>query len=153
MEIVVQNRQKRQRVRPEKAKKMAERILSDLECHESELSILLVDDDEMTQLNREYLSRDHPTNVLAFPMREGKDKHLHPALLGDVVISAETAEREAQQRDVTLEEEMALLLVHGILHLLGYEHENTPEEAATMEAAEQKILTRLDLADNALEWK
>jgi len=130
---------------------MAERILSDLECHESELSILLVDDDEITQLNRQYLSRDHPTNVLSFPMREGENKHMHPTLLGDVVISAETAEREAQQRGVTLDEEMALLLVHGILHLLGYEHENTPEEAAAMEAAEQKILARLGLADNALE--
>lgn len=130
---------------------MAERILSDLECHESELSILLVDDDEMTQLNRQYLSRDHPTNVLAFPMREGENKHMHPTLLGDVVISAETAEREACQRGVTLEEEMALLLVHGILHLLGYEHENTPEEAATMEAKEQEVLARLGLADNALE--
>ena len=153
MEIVVQNRQKRQRVRPEEAKKMAAKILSDLECHESELSILLVDDDEITQLNRQYLSRDHPTNVLAFPMREGQDKHLHPTLLGDVVISAETAEREAQQRDVPLEEEIALLLTHGILHLLGYEHENTPEEAVAMEAAEQKILTRLDLADNELKQK
>jgi len=76
---------------------------------------------------------------------------MHPTLLGDVVISAETAEREAQQRGVTLDEEMALLLVHGILHLLGYEHEYTPEEAATMEAKEQEVLARLGLADNALE--
>jgi probable rRNA maturation factor len=116
-----------------------------LECHESELSILLVDDDEITQLNREYLSRDHPTNVLAFAMREGEHKHLHPALLGDVVISTETAQREAQQRQVTIEEEMALLLVHGILHLLGYEHEDTPEEADTMETKEQEVLARLGL--------
>jgi probable rRNA maturation factor len=114
-----------------------------LGCHESELSILLVDDDEMTQLNREYLARDHPTNVLAFTMREGEDQDLHPALLGDVVISTETAEREAQQSGVTLEEEMARLLIHGVLHLLGYEHEDVPEEAATMEAKEKEILSRL----------
>jgi probable rRNA maturation factor len=127
---------------------MAERILSALGFHESELSILLVDDDEMTQLNREYLSRDRPTNVLAFAMREGKDQCLHPDLLGDVVISTETAEQEAQQRGVILEEEMALLLVHGILHLLGYEHEDVPEEAAKMEATEQELLTHLGFGEN-----
>jgi probable rRNA maturation factor len=103
----------------------------------------LVDDDEMTHLNLKYLARDHPTNVLAFPMREGKDKHLHPDLLGDVIISTETAEREAHHRGVTLGEEMALLLVHGILHLLGYDHEGAPDEAAAMEATEQEILSRL----------
>jgi probable rRNA maturation factor len=76
-------------------------------------------------------------------MREGEDKHLHPDLLGDVIISTETAEREAQHRGVTFKEEMALLLAHGILHLLGYDHEGPPDEAATMEAKEQEILTRL----------
>jgi probable rRNA maturation factor len=111
--------------------------------HASELSILLVDDEEMQRLNREYLSRDRPTNVLAFAMKEGENTHLHPAVLGDVVVSTETAQREALQRGVTLEEEMALLLVHGILHLLGYDHEHTTEEAARMEAKEQQILVRL----------
>ena len=122
---------------------MAERILSDLGCRESELSILLVDDDEIQRLNREYLCRDRPTNVLAFAMREGENQHLNPALLGDVVVSTETAQREALQRDVTLEEELALLLVHGILHLLGYDHENEPAEAAQMEAKEEEVLTHL----------
>ena len=122
---------------------MAERILSDLGCRESELSILLVDDDEMQRLNRAYLCRDRPTNVLAFAMREGKDPHLNPALLGDVVVSTETAQREALQRDVTLEEEMALLLVHGILHLLGYDHEDAPSAAAEMQAKEEEVLTHL----------
>jgi len=112
---------------------------------ESELSILLVDDDEITHLNRQYLSRDHATNVLAFAMREGEDKHLHPDILGDVVISTETAQREAQQRGVSLDEEMALLLVHGILHLLGYDHEGAPEGGAVMAAKEQEILIRLGL--------
>ncbi len=130
---------------------MAEMILSDLGCHGSELSLLLVDDEEITQLNRQYLSRNHPTNVLAFSMREGEDNHLHPALLGDVVISTETAQREARQRSVTFEEEIALLLVHGILHLLGYDHETTPEEAATMAAKEQEVLTHLGLANAGLK--
>jgi probable rRNA maturation factor len=103
----------------------------------------LVDDDEIAHLNLVYLSRDHPTNVLAFPMREGRDTHLHPGLLGDVVISTETAEREAQHRGVIVQEEMALLLVHGILHLLGYDHEGDPDKAALMEAKEREIMGRL----------
>jgi probable rRNA maturation factor len=114
-----------------------------LGCHGCELSIVLVDDEEITHLNLAYLARDHPTNVLAFPMREGQDKHLHPDLLGDVIISTETAEREAQHRGVILQEEMTLLLVHGILHLLGYEHEEDSDKAALMEAKEQEILNRL----------
>jgi probable rRNA maturation factor len=122
---------------------MAERILSDLGYHESELSILLVDDDEITHFNRHYLSRDHPTNVLAFAMRDGEEKQLHPDILGDVVISTETAQREARQRGVTLDEEMALLLVHGVLHLLGYEHEGASQVAIIMAAREQEILARL----------
>ena len=122
---------------------MAEGILSGLGCSESELSILLVDDDEMQRLNREYLCRDRPTNVLAFAMREGEDQHLNPVLLGDVVVSTETAKREALQRDVTFEEEMALLLVHGILHLLGYDHEDNLSAEAEMEAKEKEVLTHL----------
>ena len=112
---------------------------------ESELSVLLVDDDEITQLNRHYLCRDHATNVLAFSMRDGENNHLHPDILGDVVISTETAQREARQRDVTIDEEMALLLVHGILHLLGYDHEVDTQEAAAMKAKEQEVMARLGM--------
>ena len=146
MEVLVHNRQKRQRVSPEEVRRTAEKILSGLGCHDKELSILLVDDDEIRQLNRQYLSRDHPTNVLSFAMGEGEDKDLHPYLLGDVVISTETAQRETVQRDITLREEMARLLVHGILHLLGYEHERVPNEAAKMQAKESEILASLGVA-------
>jgi probable rRNA maturation factor len=83
-------------------------------------------------------------------MRDDEGSHLHPALLGDVVISTETAEREALDRRVTLEEEMALLLIHGILHLLGYDHEDAPEKAGAMEAKEQEIMARLGLGDIGL---
>lgn len=151
MEVLVQNRQKRQRIRPGEVKSVAERILSDLGSHETELSILLVDNDEITRLNREYLSRDYPTDVLAFAMGEGEGGSLHPSLLGDVVISTEMAESEAQQRGVTLQQEIALLLVHGILHLLGYEHEDVPEEAAKMRTKEEEILVRLGLAGEHTE--
>ena len=122
---------------------MAERILSDLGCHDGELSIVLLDDDDIQHLNRDYLARDYPTNVLSFPMGEG-------FLLGDVVISTEAAQREANESGITLEEDLGILLVHGILHLLGYDHEGVPEEAARMESKEQEILTRLGFGDTGL---
>ncbi len=84
-------------------------------------------------------------------MGEGEGGSLHPSLLGDVVISTEMAESEAQQRGVTLQQEIALLLVHGILHLLGYEHEDVPEEAAKMRTKEEEILVRLGLAGEHTE--
>jgi probable rRNA maturation factor len=76
-------------------------------------------------------------------MKEGEDTHLSPTLLGDVVISTETAAQEALQKGVTLEKEMALLLVHGILHLLGYDHEDAPSAATEMQAKEEEVLARL----------
>ena len=79
-------------------------------------------------------------------MGEGEDKDLHSYLLGDVVISTETAQRQTVQSDITLREEMARLLVHGILHLLGYEHEGGPNEAAKMQAKESEILASLGVA-------
>jgi probable rRNA maturation factor len=114
-----------------------------LGCHDSELSIVLLDDDDIQHLNCDYLSRDYPTNVLSFPMGER-------GLLGDVVISTETAQREARESGITLDEELGVLLVHGILHLLGYDHEGLPEEAARMESKEQEVLIRLGFEGSGL---
>ena len=134
MEVIVQDRQSSKRVDPQEVKEWAERILQHLGLKGRELSVLLVDDSEIRELNRKYLGRDRPTNVLAFPM-EGPQ----PFPLGDVVISTETAEREACERGVSLEEEMALLLAHGVLHLIGYDHEGDKEEAL-MRVKEEEIL-------------
>jgi probable rRNA maturation factor len=83
---------------------------------------VLVDDATMTALNRRYRGAAGPTDVLAFPMAEGRFGGVTPDLLGDVVISAETARRQARARGHGLRAELALLLVHGILHLAGYDH-------------------------------
>lgn len=106
---------------------------------EAELSLLLVDDRQIQELNRRYLGRDKPTNVLAFSMREGEDKSLHPHLLGDLVISIETAKRQSKQSGFNEMEMLALLLVHGILHLIGYEHEGTRREARKMTAKQKDL--------------
>ena len=95
---------------------------------ESELSILIVDDTEMTGINRQYRQIDHTTDVLSFPMQEGEFGGIAPEMLGDIVISAETAEMMSRERGTALEAVLDLLLVHGILHLVGLDHEAGPVE-------------------------
>jgi probable rRNA maturation factor len=120
---------------------VVKRILADLGLPEAELSLLLVDDKQIQELNHRFLGRDKPTNVLAFSMREGEYSSLHPHLLGDLVISIETAKRQSKQSGLNEMEMITLLVIHGILHLLGYEHEGTKKEARKM-AAKQKELFR-----------
>ncbi len=109
-------------------------------CPEAELSVLIVDDEEIRILNRDYLQRDKPTNVISFPQQEGEGAGLQPSLLGDVVISADTAARDAAEAEIPFESELHFLLLHGILHLLGYDHERgTEAEAEAMEVKEQEI--------------
>lgn len=119
---------------------MAHQILSDLGCPDSELSILIVDDEEIQVINRDYLQRDKPTNVISFAMQEGEGGELNPGLLGDVVISADTAARDAAEVSKSFESELYFLLLHGVLHLLGYDHERgTEEEAMQMEEKEREL--------------
>ena len=104
----------------------------------------MVDDAEIRIINRDYLQRDKPTNVISFAMREGEGGELCPELLGDVVISAETAARDAAEAGIPYEHELVFLLLHGILHLLGYDHERSgAEEAERMEGREREIFALL----------
>ena len=113
-----------------------------------EVSILLTDDTDIRQLNRDYRGIDAPTDVLAFAMREGEDGNVNPNLLGDLVISLETAARQAATENAlsqtcgTLETEAALLAVHGMLHLLGYDHQ-TPKDATLMFEKQKAIFSLL----------
>ena len=109
-------------------------------CPDGELSILLLDDSQIAILNKKYLKREGSTNVIAFPMREGPFAELTPDLLGDVVISLETAAREGAMAGISMEDRLTELLVHGILHLCGYDHETSQEEALRMEEKNQEIL-------------
>ncbi|MBU0485258.1 MAG: pyridoxine 5'-phosphate synthase [Proteobacteria bacterium] len=119
--------------------KRVARILLKLRGHQdSELSILFLDDPAMHQLNKTYRQKDKPTNVLAFPMLDADIVESQP-LLGDVVISLETTAREAQEKNITIHHRVTELLIHGLLHLLGYDHERSPREAKIMESEEQKL--------------
>jgi probable rRNA maturation factor len=140
MRIAIENRQNRQTIKKRLLRKIAQRILDASGCPKAELSILIVDDQAIQELNREYLGKDRPTNVISFSMREGEGGSLHPDILGDIVISAETAAREAGEASVSFESELYFLLLHGILHLLGYDHERVGrDEAKRMEDKEQEI--------------
>jgi probable rRNA maturation factor len=92
-------------------------------------------DPEIHALNRQYRGKDKPTDVLSFPLAD----ELQPFLLGDVIISVETAARQAQRRGHTLREELQTLLIHGILHLLGYDHEVSRSEAIRMRRKEREM--------------
>jgi probable rRNA maturation factor len=129
-------------------RRAATRILDALACPDAELSVVIVSDEEIHQLNLAYLDRDRPTNVISFPMQEGEEGDLCPGLLGDVVISADTAARDAQEAGTDLEQELHFLLLHGILHLVGFNHEGTTgEEVARMEAKEDEIFALIAAQD------
>lgn len=124
-------------------RRVAERVLDALGAAGSELSVSIVGDRTIRSINREYLGKDRPTNVISFSLREGEFGDLNPSL-GDVVISADTAAREAEEGGISFHERFCFLLLHGILHLLGYDHERSGEkEAARMEAKEQEIFGML----------
>jgi probable rRNA maturation factor len=117
-----------------------------LDYPDAELSILLVDDQQIANLNKEYLNRKGSTNVIAFPMREGQFNEITPNLLGDVVISVETAAKEAKTSGISMQKRFNQLLIHGILHLLGYDHEQTQAEADRMEKKSNWLFATLEKA-------
>ncbi|PLX75761.1 MAG: rRNA maturation RNase YbeY [Desulfuromonas sp.] len=143
--IQIENKQKKHPIAEAMLQTMAQRILSDLGCPDAELSVLIVDDAEIQQINRDYLQRDKPTNVISFAMQEGEGSGLNPSLLGDVVISADTAARDAVEVGKPIASELCFLLLHGILHLLGYDHERgTEQEALAMEEKEREVYAMLE---------
>ncbi len=115
-------------------------------------SLLFTSDAEVQVLNREWRAKDKPTNVLSFPMLERDDlldlaPDGPPEMLGDIALAHETCAREAADKGVPLEHHAAHLLVHGLLHLAGFDHETSSEDATEMEALETKALALMGIAD------
>lgn len=126
----------------------ARKLLNDLDVKkkpgaELELSIIFVNDQQIRELNRIYRKKDRATDVLAFAQREGKFADPEDPILGDIVISVESAQRQAKERGRSLEQELDLLLIHGILHLLGYEHEFGGRQAQKMRAKEKELWNKI----------
>jgi rRNA maturation RNase YbeY len=141
--VSVINRQDRVAVDRRKIGAAARRILDRLGYKGYELTVVLVDDREITRLNRQYFRRNRPTNVISFPMLDGTPLSLQAKILGDVIISADTARRDAEEVGKEAGEEILFLLIHGILHLAGYDHEGTKKERLEMEAKEKDLFSRL----------
>lgn len=120
---------------------LAQRLLEKVGESASELGLEFVGDARMRRLNREYRRKDRSTDVLAFPMREGGGPRT--SLLGDIVISLPTAARQAAAHGHGLDREVATLLIHGVLHLCGYDHERGEREAARMGRRERALLRSL----------
>jgi probable rRNA maturation factor len=131
-------------------KSVLDKAASVLEIEEHvEVSVVFADDDYIQELNCQYRGKDTPTDVLSFALEEGEEPDIYEGppetLLGDIVISLETAIRQAESFGHSLERELAYLTVHGMLHLMGYDHE-TDEEKAAMRQQEEAILNQLGIS-------
>jgi probable rRNA maturation factor len=142
MLVTVTSRRRLPGVRAADVRRDATRLLDILDL-DAELSVVLVDDAEIHRLNAKYRRVDEPTDVLAFALREGDGGALHPDVLGDVVISVDTAARQAVARNASIADEVRHLLTHGVLHLLGYDHERSPIEARRMFRKQRDLIRRL----------
>ena len=136
----------------ERASAAAAQVAPELGNPRLSASLLFTSDDEIHTLNREWRQRDKPTNVLSFPMLErGELLALAgdgpPVLLGDIALAHETCAREAAEKGVPLADHAAHLVIHGLLHLAGHDHETSAEDAEAMEALEVKALAILGVAD------
>ncbi|MCP4805666.1 MAG: rRNA maturation RNase YbeY [Proteobacteria bacterium] len=111
-------------------------LLAAASCADCELSLVVCSDAAIQRLNAAWRQKDQPTDVLSFPQD-------HEVILGDLVVSLDTCARQAAERGYSVRDEARVLLVHGLLHLLGYDHETGPDDLAEMAEAERKLMRRL----------
>ncbi len=151
MKIQIENRQTHIKNQRHKIRNTVLRILRILDCPDKEISISFVDDENIKQLNKQYLGRNRDTNVLSFSLQEGECSDINPQILGDIIISAQTAQRDAIKGKLTIEQEIDFLIIHGILHLLGYNHENTTiKETNKMRQKEKKLFDKINCCNKML---
>ncbi len=149
MPVLISSRLRRRRLRLSRLQSLAETILRKAGAAGADLSLLLVGDRSMRRLNRVYRHKDRTTDVLAFPMRPVRSRltphasRFTSSMLGDIVISLPQAERQAAQAGHTLDRELTVLVIHGILHLLGYDHERSLREARRMGRREALVLRQV----------
>lgn len=141
--VLVENRQSKNPVNLDQVEQWLLTLLEILECEGKEISLTLVDDEEIRTINRDYLGRDRPTNVISFSMLEGDFSDVAPHLMGDIVISVDRALTDALQGDIPLEDMLLYLMIHGTLHLLGYEHEGSQDERIRMLEKEDELFFAL----------
>jgi len=123
-------------------KEITKKILEELNLDKVEVSITLTDNDKIRELNKNWRNKDKETDVLSFPINE-KPLRYRYTVLGDVVISIPFAKRQAEEIGYSYKEEILRLLTHGILHLLGYDHEKDEKEAEIMFSLQDRIFNKL----------
>jgi len=145
MTILIENRQKKITLNQRQIRSSLVRLLKRLGLEDRELSLLLVDNEEIQEFNRLYLGRDYPTNVISFAMSEGAYGDVNPQLLGDIIISVEKAMSEGETSGASLKESLDFLMIHGLLHLLGYDHKSgDTQEARRMQDKENELFLYLN---------
>ena len=143
MKIRIENLQKRIKINKREIHAKVTRLMRLVNCADKEISITFVDDPTIQRINKQYLSRDKTTNVISFSLQEGEFGDLNRGLLGDIVISADTAFRDAETGNFGFTEELLFLIIHGLLHLTGYNHENTSRTDALKMKKKEKELFRV----------
>ena len=129
-------------VSPEKLRLITQSVFSMTNSRKRDVSLVVCNDKFITTLNKKYRNRDFPTDVLSFSMDEGKGHHFESPILGDIIISIDTAQTQAEMLHTTLQEEFFILYIHGLLHLLGYTHDSKEEENKMMSMT-SKILSEV----------
>ena len=148
MKIQIGNNQKNFKLNKRRIRNTTKTMLQQLDCRDKEVSISFVDDQTIQRLNLHYLNKNKPTNVLSFSLQEGEFNNINPGILGDIVISVDTAQRDAAAGGLSVEQEIDFLIIHGLLHLLGYNHENTTKaETAKMQKKEKYLFGLLVYPD------
>ncbi|RJP61689.1 MAG: rRNA maturation RNase YbeY [Candidatus Auribacter fodinae] len=151
MKIRISNRQKRFQIYPSTIKNICAEVLTcEGEPESVELDVSIVSDEEIEQLNEQYLQHTGPTDVLSFSQREGDDVDGLDDQIGDVVVSADRAFEQSAIFDTSFNEEFALYIIHGILHLLGYD-DTTDEDKDCMEKRQQYLLQKLVRAGGSIQ--
>lgn len=143
--ILIDSRQNLVKLDRASLRRDVRKILELLGASGKEVSLLFVDDEGIRAINRDYLRRDRPTNVISFSLSEGEFGGLNPELLGDVIVSVETAGREAREAKIPVGDAILYLVLHGILHLAGFEHEGRrgAARARIMSAVQEALFFEL----------
>ena len=142
MKVLIKNEYLKIKVDTEEIKQQIAKVLSSLDSNEYEISILFIGDQGIRDLNQQFRGIDRSTDVLSFPqLFEGLPETSGTLILGDVAISLETALRQTKKHGLSLEEELTLLLIHGTLHLLGYDHEISDHEEERMRKKTRELFT------------
>ena len=144
MKLQIENSQSKIKIDKRMIRSTVLKILKTLGCADKEISLSFVDDEKIKKLNIQYMGKDKATNVLSFSLLEGEYGNINPQILGDIIVSVETAQRDTLYGKLTIDQEIDFLIIHGILHLLGYNHENTTKrETNKMQQKEKELFTTI----------